>query len=147
VSGYSDRERDEREAREDAEEAALDRMMADFRRVPPIPEGGHDGSEQSEREANALIDDYVDNRTRARLHQPHAPRDLPAYGNPRGTLSVDELKVLSLRSHGKTLEEVAAETGAGLETVKTRLRTAKYKLEAKSPLHACCQAIRQGLIE
>ena len=45
-----------------------------------------------------------------------------------------------------TREMAAEATGRSLETVKTQLLGARYKLRAKTMTHACCEAIRRGLI-
>jgi DNA-binding NarL/FixJ family response regulator len=58
----------------------------------------------------------------------------------------DELKVLACLSFGMTNPMTAETLGKGLETVKTQIRTARYRLKAKTTIHAVAIAIRRGLI-
>lgn len=64
----------------------------------------------------------------------------------RSELTATELACLRGLSHGLTTGGVADLTGRGAETVKTQLRSARYKLAAKNSTHAVASAIRQGLI-
>jgi DNA-binding NarL/FixJ family response regulator len=57
-----------------------------------------------------------------------------------------ELKVLFLLSHGLTRTQTAETLVKDLETIKSQMKTASYRLRAKTVAHACCQAIRRGLI-
>jgi DNA-binding NarL/FixJ family response regulator len=65
-------------------------------------------------------------------------------GNPQ--LTAAETRVLTAASHGLTNEMVAELLGISTQTVKTLLKLARLRLRAKSTTHACCVAIRQGLI-
>ncbi len=64
----------------------------------------------------------------------------------RNELSPSELRVLEAHSRGMTSEMTAEILGVAVETVKTELKSARYRLRAKNTAHACCEALRQGLI-
>lgn len=64
----------------------------------------------------------------------------------RDDLTQRELDALTYRSRGLTDDQVGTALGISQETVKSRLKTARYKLRAKNTTHACCEAIRRGLI-
>ena len=61
-------------------------------------------------------------------------------------LSPRELAALRLLSRGERTAAIAAALEISKETVRTHLRRATRKLEAKSPNHAACQALRLHLI-
>ena len=64
-----------------------------------------------------------------------------------GDLSPSELRVLEAISRGLTIEMAADVLGVGHETVKSQIKSARYRLKAKNITHACCEAIRLGLIK
>jgi DNA-binding CsgD family transcriptional regulator len=57
-----------------------------------------------------------------------------------------ELAVLRCLSRGMTAQMAADANFFALDTVKTHLKGARYRLRAKNTTHACCEAIRRGLI-
>jgi DNA-binding CsgD family transcriptional regulator len=61
-------------------------------------------------------------------------------------LSSRELDVLRCMSRGMTLPQVADTLCLSFHTVYAHLRNARFRLRAKNAAHACCEAIRQGLI-
>jgi DNA-binding CsgD family transcriptional regulator len=63
-----------------------------------------------------------------------------------GTLTRSEKECLRYMSVGLTREQTATALYLSVETVKSHLLTARYKLRAKNTTHACCLALRQGLI-
>jgi DNA-binding CsgD family transcriptional regulator len=65
---------------------------------------------------------------------------------PRDSLTDAELRTLQAMSVGLSRYEAAEVLGVGLETVKDRLKVARRILAAKTTAHACCEALRQGLI-
>lgn len=109
----------------------------------------------SERE-KALIRDRV---ARARLagdpvheiKQRRAPHSLQHIQRPgRGSHDVPsaaELAVLSLVAEGYKTGEIAGLLCKGEETVRTQLRSAVRKLEARDRTHACVLCVRRGLID
>ena len=62
-------------------------------------------------------------------------------------LTPAELRVLECASRGLQGAMIADVLGVGLETVRTQLQTARAKLGAKNTCHACCEALRLGLLE
>lgn len=106
--------------------AALDWLIDDLRRVPYVPEH--------------KIGEYLQ-VTRARLDG-HS-HDLPEH---RDAVTPAELEVLHGYSLGGTAETIAAARGTSLHTVKCHTRSARAKLGVHSTAHACCVALRQGLI-
>lgn len=64
-----------------------------------------------------------------------------------GTITPAERRALVCLSHGMSYKMVADTLGVELETVKTQLRVARYKLRAKNTTHAVAQALRLGLID
>jgi DNA-binding CsgD family transcriptional regulator len=60
--------------------------------------------------------------------------------------SPGELNALIYSSQGLSAKEIAGELGLSRETVRTQLLIARRKLAAKNTTHACCIAIRLGLI-
>lgn len=62
-------------------------------------------------------------------------------------LTARELEALRYLSRGLSRGQTASAMVCALETVKTRLKSARYKLRAKNSTHACCEAIRRGLIQ
>lgn len=63
-----------------------------------------------------------------------------------GLLMPSEARVLEAASRGLTAEMTADMLGVAYETVKTELKSARRRLRAKNTTHACCEAIRLGLI-
>lgn len=61
-------------------------------------------------------------------------------------LSPRELEAIRYLSHGLSLDQTATAMICAVQTVKTRLKGARFKLRAKNTTHACCEAIRRGLI-
>lgn len=61
-------------------------------------------------------------------------------------LSPREVETLRYLSRGLSLDQTATAMICALDTVKTRLKGARFKLSAKNTTHACCEAIRRGLI-
>jgi len=57
-----------------------------------------------------------------------------------------ELRALQALSVGLDEHGCAAVLGVGHETVKRQLVKARRALRAKNTTHACCEALRQGLI-
>lgn len=56
------------------------------------------------------------------------------------------VRVLLCASRGLGTKESAVTLGVSTETVKSELAQARYVLGSKTTTHACCEAIRQGLI-
>ena len=62
-------------------------------------------------------------------------------------LTPQQLLVLQYFSRGlKTNTEVGEAMGISMWTVDSHLRLARKRLRAKTTTHACCEAIRKGLI-
>lgn len=61
-------------------------------------------------------------------------------------LSDAELRVLAAASHGLEYQMIADLYVVEKSTVQTQLRSARLKLRAKNTTHACCVAMRRGLI-
>ncbi len=57
-----------------------------------------------------------------------------------------QVRVLQGLSQGLGREGTADLLGVGVETVKTHLKYGQRALGAKDTAHACCEALRQGLI-
>jgi DNA-binding NarL/FixJ family response regulator len=62
-------------------------------------------------------------------------------------LSRREREVLQLASHGMRNQRIASLVGVHLSTVKKFLWKAARKLGAANTQHACCEALRKGLIQ
>ncbi len=80
------------------------------------------------------------------------PRLAPALLSPRATqrqpsLSTREREIMSLLAEGLTGEQVADRLFLSAETVKTHVRNAMNKLEARNRVHAIAIALRQGEID
>jgi DNA-binding NarL/FixJ family response regulator len=80
------------------------------------------------------------------------PRLAPALLSPKATqrqphLSNREREIMSLLAEGLTGEEVAERLFLSAETVKTHVRNAMAKLEARNRVHAIAIALRQGEID
>jgi len=75
-------------------------------------------------------------------------RQFPQRGGRRAklTLTPVEIRCLQAASYGLQMADAAAAFGMGYETVQTHLKYARRKLRAKNTTHACCEAIRRGLI-
>ncbi len=61
-------------------------------------------------------------------------------------LTARELDVARCLSHGMSEELCADALNVTPFTVKTHTKSLRLKLSAKTTLHACCEAIRLGLI-
>jgi DNA-binding NarL/FixJ family response regulator len=84
--------------------------------------------------------EYVDPRLRRRiLARPTT--------NGSDELSAREREVLHHLAHGLTGEEIAERLFLSPETVRTHVRNAMVKLEARTRVHAVALALRQGEIE
>ena len=68
-----------------------------------------------------------------------APRSLPP-------VSAAELRTLELVSHGVGVDGAADLAYVSANTIRSQLLSARRKLRAKNTTHACCLALRQGLI-
>lgn len=64
----------------------------------------------------------------------------------RQELDRKDRDVLQAVSVGLTSIEAAEVLGVPHETVKDRLKACRRVLRAKTTTHACCEALRQGLI-
>lgn len=64
----------------------------------------------------------------------------------RTHLTPMEVRVLEALSHGLGREGAAEVLGVTVETVKSWTLQARRVLRAKNTTHACCEALRQGLI-
>ena len=82
---------------------------------------------------------YVDPRLRPALLSQRATQRTPS-------LSGREREIIQLLADGLTGEEVAAQLFLSSETVKTHIRNATTKLEARNRVHAIAIALRDGLI-
>lgn len=69
-------------------------------------------------------------------YEPSAPRPL----------SPMQVRVLEALSHGLGDSGSADVLGIDFETVKGYSKLARHKLRAKNTTHACCEALRRGLI-
>ena len=61
-------------------------------------------------------------------------------------LTPAELRVLECASYGLSGQMTADVLGWGLETVRELTKRARAKLGAKNTCHACCEALRLGLL-
>jgi LuxR family transcriptional regulator len=61
-------------------------------------------------------------------------------------LTPQQARTLEAMSRGLNREEAADVLGITVESVKTHLRLARRALRAKTTTHACCEALRRGLI-
>ena len=82
---------------------------------------------------------YVDPRLAPSLLSPKATQRQPS-------LSAREREIMSLLAEGLTGEEVADRLFLSSETIKTHVRNAMSKLEARNRVHAIAIALRQGEI-
>lgn len=71
---------------------------------------------------------------------------LRIYAPERERLTPSELRALEAVSRGMTGEMAAELLGVAFETIQSQLKSARYRLRAKNTTHACCEAIRRGLI-
>jgi DNA-binding CsgD family transcriptional regulator len=74
---------------------------------------------------------------------PHARRVIPA----TGVLSPREREVVQLLGHGLTGEEIAASLFLSSETVRTHVRNAMTKLDARTRAHAVALALASAEID
>ena len=82
---------------------------------------------------------YVDPRLAPSLLSPKATQRQPSLSNR-------EREIMSLLAEGLTGEEVADRLFLSAETIKTHVRNAMNKLEARNRVHAIAIALRQGEI-
>jgi DNA-binding CsgD family transcriptional regulator len=61
-------------------------------------------------------------------------------------LTAREKQALGLVSHGLTQKAAAAEMNYSVQYVDDLLEYVRIKLDVKTTLHACCEAIRKGII-
>ena len=61
-------------------------------------------------------------------------------------LTPTQARVLEALSRGLGYDGTADVLGMGIETVKTHAKGARLRLRAKNTAHACCEALRLGLI-
>jgi DNA-binding CsgD family transcriptional regulator len=115
---------DERNARQDKEELAYDNLLDDLARAPAMPE----------------------HEIRGYLRDTGADLSEPGQLEPKTPVSPKELEVLAQLSIGYTSKQVARRLGKSPLTVKEQIASARKKLSAKTQTHACCEAIRKGLI-
>jgi DNA-binding NarL/FixJ family response regulator len=74
--------------------------------------------------------------------------DYRAKNDPRPlATSKRRLECLRYASHGLEREAVADAMGITVETVMTHLAYARRDLGARNTMHACCIALRLGLID
>jgi DNA-binding NarL/FixJ family response regulator len=83
---------------------------------------------------------YVDPRLRPALLSARATQRTPA-------LSSREREIMQLLAEGHTGDEVADQLFLSNQTVKTHIRNAVTKLEARNRVHAIAIALRDGLIQ
>jgi len=83
---------------------------------------------------------YVDPRLRSALLSHRATQRA-------ATLSAREREIIGLLADGLTGDEVADRLFLSTETVKTHIRNAMAKLEARNRVHAIAIALRDGLID
>ena len=83
---------------------------------------------------------YVDPRLAPSLLSPKATQRQPSLSNR-------EREIMSLLAEGLTGEAVADRLFLSAETVKTHVRNAMSKLEARNRVHAIAIALRQGEID
>ena len=69
-----------------------------------------------------------------------------AYTATRPDLTPAELAVVECASRGLTPSMTAELRAVTRATILTQLKAARYKLRAKNTTHACCEALRRGLI-
>jgi DNA-binding NarL/FixJ family response regulator len=101
-----------------------------------------EGAPQELMEAIAAVaagDGYVDPRLRPALLSQDSTRRQPA-------LSTREREIIQLLAEGLTGEEVADRLVLSAETIKTHIRNAMTKLEARNRVHAIAIALRAGEI-
>ena len=82
---------------------------------------------------------YVDPRLRPALLSRRATQRAPVSGRER--------EIIGLLAEGLTGDEVAEQLFLSAETVKTHIRNAMSKLEARNRVHAIAIALRDGLID
>ncbi len=82
---------------------------------------------------------YVDPRLDRLLLSPRATAKVPA-------LSPRERQVMHLMAEGKTADGVASELIVSVETVRTHVRNAIGKLQARNRVHAIAMALERGEI-
>jgi DNA-binding NarL/FixJ family response regulator len=83
---------------------------------------------------------YMDPRLAPELLSPKATQRQPSLSNR-------EREIMSLLAEGLTGEQVADRLFLSAETVKTHVRNAMAKLEARNRVHAIAIALRQGEID
>ncbi len=83
-----------------------------------------------DRRSDALLRCLID------VHQ-HEPPD---------ALTPNQARVLEALSRGLGDKGAADLLGVTIESIKTSSQLARRKLKAKNTTHACCEALRRGLI-
>ena len=63
-----------------------------------------------------------------------------------GRLAARETELLNCLSHGMTVNMAAEAMGVSRSTAEAHRQTARFKLRAKTTIHAVATAIREGLI-
>jgi DNA-binding CsgD family transcriptional regulator len=76
------------------------------------------------------------------------PGKIPKHANweTQSEVQPGELTALLCVSHGMSYKTAARTLGRAIETVQTQLKAARYRLRVSTTAHACCEAIRRGLI-
>jgi DNA-binding CsgD family transcriptional regulator len=82
---------------------------------------------------------------RVRAQVKHGPWLGPKTRDYR-SLQPSELRALEAMSHGLSMLEASEVTGFNYETLRASLKNVRRVLGAKNTTHACCEALRQGLI-
>lgn len=75
--------------------------------------------------------------------------DVNLLGNRATTshdLSPSELRVLECLSRGMTVPQTAEALFLAIDTIKSHTKLCRFKLRAKNTTHACCEALRLGVI-
>jgi DNA-binding CsgD family transcriptional regulator len=87
-----------------------------------------------DRRENGLYKALID------VHQQQDPYD------KQPDLQPDERRCLQAAAAGLQTKEIAAVFGMSYLTVQDQLKAARRRLRAKNTTHACCEALRHGLI-
>ena len=62
-------------------------------------------------------------------------------------LSKRQIEVLKLVAEGRTTQEIAADLGVSIHTVRNHVRQIRYRLRARDKLQAVMTGLRIGLID
>jgi DNA-binding NarL/FixJ family response regulator len=95
--------------------------------------------------------DWFDRLTHDMAQKPLVPETQIEKFNPKAAagvpdLSEPELAALRFLSRGLSVGDTAAALGKHHTTIADQLKLIRRKLRAKNTTHACCEAIRHGLI-